>query len=364
MSSRPLVALVCALLGLGLVSTAVRRVVPWPDGFAIREKLEALRRQADEVDLLFVGSSIVHHGVRPAVLDPALAEAGLDVRSFNLGVGGMSAFEADHLLDEVLSWELPELDWVCVELRPFHGRIQGANAFTERQLRWHDPARTAAAMAVVLGDDRPLEARLTDAWTHLRLGARWLTNYGLGRTIVEAAVGPSHDAELADRLEASRGYLALEELAPDDPDVAARRQALLDDPQAFARGVASQDARNRSPVSPAAKDLAVLRDQQARIRAAGAEPLLFVPPSLMASPLAQWMAEEDEPDLYLFNSPRRFPALFQLEHHWDRNHLNLAGASLFSRDLAAALAPRLSGATPAQLRARARARRLGQDEGD
>ena len=66
------------------------------------------------------------------------------------------------------------------------------------------------------------------------------------------------------------------------------------------------------------------------------------------------MHEEGEADLFLFNSPRRFPALFRIEHHWDRNHLNLAGASLFSRDLAVALAPRLAGKTPAELKSRVR----------
>ena len=75
--------------------------------------------------------------------------------------------------------------------------------------------------------------------------------------------------------------------------------------------------------------------QQAEIRNAGIQPIYVVPNLRWATPEFQLLRREGVIDnLIALNDPVKFPELYQVEHYFDRGHLNRSGAELFTRELA------------------------------
>ena len=71
--------------GFLLGAAALRSQVPRPDEFGLAEKLDHLAAHGDDYDAVVLGSSASQFGVRPAVLDAALARlaaAGCEVLLF------------------------------------------------------------------------------------------------------------------------------------------------------------------------------------------------------------------------------------------------------------------------------------------
>ncbi|OYV93965.1 MAG: hypothetical protein B7Z73_03055, partial [Planctomycetia bacterium 21-64-5] len=69
------------------------------------EKLEAkwaeFERFADECDIIFLGTSRVERHIDPHVIDATLAERGIQVRSYNLGLPKMSVLEGAELIRRI-----------------------------------------------------------------------------------------------------------------------------------------------------------------------------------------------------------------------------------------------------------------------
>jgi len=250
-----------------LVSTAIRRAVPWPTGFEIREKLEAFEELKNECDVLYFGSSYVYRSFRPEVIDAELATRGVDVTSFNFGIGGMDAFETDHLMREVLAMQPARLRWVFSEPRPYFGDISTSpNAFTERSLRWHTARATWQALRSVWLSTDPSQQKFDDTWVHLRLFARRLGNYGLGRTLASDWLDLDEPYEHAETFVAARGYLPLDGL--DLPTFRQRRRALLSNPEEYAAQVAALDKNNTRKVDVSTVNVEAFRSQADAVRAA------------------------------------------------------------------------------------------------
>ena len=86
-SRDPSLSWLCALLAFALVCAAVGRFFPQRgEGVALKE--ERFREQKERIDILFVGSSRVFHGISPKVFDRTLHAAGRPWHSFNAGVDG------------------------------------------------------------------------------------------------------------------------------------------------------------------------------------------------------------------------------------------------------------------------------------
>ncbi len=81
----------------------------------------------------------------------------------------------------------------------------------------------------------------------------------------------------------------------------------------------------RTPLPTGAQEN--LERMLARIRAAGAQPVLLISPSV--SPLVFVPRREVAPILD-FSDPAKWPELFKAEHHRDPGHLNPAGAKIYT----------------------------------
>lgn len=279
-------------------------------------KYQFWREHADEVDVVFVGSSRFYRGIDPAAFDRSLAERGRPVRSFNFGLPGMWFHELAYTVDWILDREPERLRWVFIELQEIDPEFQ-SNRLTHRTVNYHDPAVTWLACRTTLAADRPLLGRLDEVRAHLlHLGYK-LGNVGQGLSALEALLGRAPEPAPRD----FDGFVSLDEEERDQ----ARREEEGENPR----------PRERVEGPPDELFLTVVRDLVARVRAAGAEPILVVGPLAGRWPALEHAQRDGSlPNVLAYNDPRRLPQLYQRRYLHDRGHLNAAGASVFAGLLA------------------------------
>lgn len=324
----------CAFVaGLVLLIAALQSLDRFGDVEGVGAKLAHFRSEGARYDTLFLGSSLVHRQVSPAAFDAALAARGLATRSFNLGVLGMVPPESFFLLDQVLAARGPGLRTVFLELAPLQMRVKRVH--TRRFDYWHTPRYTLDVLRAIADTDWPWRVKVSQGGKHLETLLRKLLYVGRGRALLASLggaqpdpspLGPDGDGWLSGEDDTTnRMELRAGQLGAVDEEVLAERVAAL---QGGAAG------RQQGEVG-----MELLARALARVRAAGATPILFAPPRLegRAALLALIRAELDV-EVLVFNDPQRYPEFYAAENRFDMGHLNREGSLLFSRALAARFA--------------------------
>ena len=65
------------------------------------DKLQGLKQQLPELDVVVIGSSHVYRNFDPLTFDATMAGLGCKVRSFNMGVAGMNVNELNYILSHI-----------------------------------------------------------------------------------------------------------------------------------------------------------------------------------------------------------------------------------------------------------------------
>jgi hypothetical protein len=344
-TARPVLLAALGCLSFFTVAAALRQLTLWPNDFEVSSKLRYLRRHASEFDVLFVGSSRVYRGFDPEAFDERLAEHGLTFRSFNLGGEGVNAYEADHIVRELLaSGARPRI--LFVELQEFDPqtrqdswilRTMGAGGgprrpFTRRNVNWHSLSQTLLAIRVSLQSDLPLADRLLLAANHFNDFARRLTSYGMGAELIGAFDGAARPVALTDdEMAARRGFQSMDEVK----QRRWRQRAFAKRADRFQSMLETN--RESVPESVNAFTLAPIAEQARRIRGAGIEPFYVRVPGLGYREAFRGAAA-DGVTIFDFDDPDAHPQLFRVDLRFDEGHLNAIGAALFSRKLASAFA--------------------------
>lgn len=299
----------------------------------VGDKLAFFRRHADDYDTLVVGSSLIHRQVSPRAYDAELAARGLQARSFNFGVLGMMPPESYFLLEEILATRPPNLRYVYLELTGLQAQVKREHA--RRFDYWHSLRYTADVLRAIAANDWNLRAKLDQAGRHLEAMARNLLHVGQGRALLEsitrevdpAALGPDGD-----------GWLSTEDDRTNRMEL--RRRELEDfDEGALEGRVRALRGSGSAGRQEGEVGLELLARAVARVRAAGATPILLVPPRLeRLGALLESVRSRLDVEVWAFNDPDRYPELYLPEHRFDTEHLNKPGAALFSRALAARFA--------------------------
>jgi hypothetical protein len=240
----------------------IDRAAGWePDG-EVAVKLAHLEEHGDQYDVIFIGSSRTFRGVDPAAFDARLSELGTDVRSFNLGIQGMFAYELEAVLDRVLSLDLASLRMVVVAPDVFQADLETEITTSARVVAWHGATETAAAVRRALDQPRTrpnkdvvVAADIVTPDVETRRAARRATvneienGFGSGRLV--RLVG-DHEAAAVIDVAAARlvgGPMVLEDIAAEargylaggrwvDVSVAFSADR-IDDPAAVAEAVAT-----------------------------------------------------------------------------------------------------------------------------
>jgi hypothetical protein len=334
----------CAFLG---------RYVPFPYDPAVGAKIEHLARHGDDYDVLFIGSSRVHHQIMPTIFDRVARMNGMPVKSFNAGMMAMFSPEDGYVLEEILRRPHRRLRWVFLELSSLETQRRADQ--TSRFPYWHDTIRLmfvvrALHARAAEGQANETEKTFSDRcqqwaviggnlWVHV---CAWLireTNVNSGGEILNrwfnvlgwssdprSGLGNNGDGWLSERLS--------------DQQMAPALRANYE--QVYADRLVSPAGKYRDD----AVWQAALERSLAAISKAGCRPILIVPPMIVKRTLYPTEARERELTILDFSDMRQYPELFAPEHRTDFSHLNTAGAEIFSDILARRFVELVKGRAP------------------
>jgi len=329
---------VCGLAGLLLGISLVGRLDSTPSPLTGAQKLRDFFEAKDEYTVIFAGDSHVFRQLDPAVFDAATAARGRATRAYNLGVPAHKFFEIDYQLRQVLRRDPARLRFLILDVS-FGWDFVQLNLETERFVSWHDFRETLAAMWYTSKRREP-EGALYDAFNektrlnnlHLEAFFSQETHHGRGFGIVRPWTAreahPSTEVILPGY---RRGYLSLE----DTPDAAFRHRDFL---ERVERG----ETRWSAPVRPTLRPMPpykkkLLEDLLLTLESRGLR-VMFICGPLLSRPVE---FPTDDPvlaspnRLFLYNDSSRFPNLFELDHRFDRYHLDQRGSEEYTRAVAA-----------------------------
>jgi hypothetical protein len=296
----------------------------------ITPKLDYLKAHRADYDTLFVGSSRVYHGIAPQVFDAVTAAAGKPTHTFNLGINGMQPPESLYVLRKALDLNLPHLQRVFLEIANV-GPPPDTTALTMRDIHWRDNAALVDGLRrTVLNAQNPnnprglaaIPAIINDLWTAGLTYAQNEWNIGrldlttqLNKTanrLGDVMLGPDKD-----------GFLPVSHpLTSDSLDTLQRNLKAIRD------GTVKQ--RDTDPLNK--ENYERIRDLLAK---RGIDLLLISAPETVKNYHA-WVDAPAGLRLLRFDDPQKYPELYVPEHRLDSDHVNGAGAQIFTRELAQA----------------------------
>ena len=297
-----------------------------PKGVAA--KLKYFSEHKDEFDTVIVGTSQLYYAASPQVFDATTREKGLPTRTFNFGIDAMHPPENFYVLDQILETKPKNLKWVLLELGEVRARWHDILG-TQRAVYWHDWPRTKLTLKNALnprGNANWL-IQITRLWLARRDFASNLALFGKQFANVGRA------ADFLPGAEQERFSNAALELGPNRDGYRLGGEAM---PAERATSFQERLAQEISEARP--KDLDPATDQgyreaAERIRAAGAKPILLVPPFIFQSPLRFRQSPPPAP-IIAFNDAGKFPEFYDARVRIDDAHLTREGAEKFTVVLA------------------------------
>lgn len=351
---RALASILATVLGFLGANRLVVALRPWPAEYGLGAKVAHLARDPARYDVFVIGSSATYYGLRPRAIEAELAARGVSARVFNLGVGGMGSYEQVHLARWLLARTTPAL--VLYEEPRFDPLLWYPDIKNPRYVHWHDLRSTLAALRGLRYVDAPpsykAEAyaatwhgrwKLAVALEHLELLGMQVTALGDGPRIAAHLLGRGAPASPTEaELAAESGWLDIG--AEPDAGALRQRERFRADLAGWEATVAAVRAQNE-----ARSDLDRTFDRQAfqglreLFESRGVPVVWYATPRAVGDPILATLAERGELAPYLaYNRPDLAPELYDAAVHWDPNHLDAAGAEVFSRRLARDLAALLS----------------------
>jgi hypothetical protein len=331
-----------AVVGFALVCALLYAILPFPEIGVVASHLRYFKRHRDQFDTLFLGSSLTHHDISPAVFDRVMLESGHATRTFNFGVDGMLVAESSYILERLLATHPKNLKLVFIELdelaiEPFAG-AEGSR----RDIYWRDAKRTSLLLGHLIEDRRNQHSATTTSLPDIRAqpihrhGFRQLLFFHLklfGKNIMNVSRRGdltwwgSHfwkpDKMPDDLGPASDGY------APFDQDIPESRML------AYRFELDQALARPGDRFVSAATERAC-RQMAEQVKKAGATPIFLRMPVVSQIKL-RFRAEPGPAVILSYNDARVYPELYRRDTRAEEIHLNPRGAealsTLVARDL-------------------------------
>jgi len=324
MLPRRLFLCACAAAGFAGMAALLHRALPWrvPE---VTQKVNFLRAHAGDFDTVFIGSSRIYHGVSPRAFDAAMAAAGQPAHSFNLAVNALLPPESMWMARTLSAMKLPRLRRVFLEMADARD-IPDADHPTVRDVYWQDPEALAYAWQRARQDlaAAPPEQRWTRALGELSRGT---TLFAFNELNVGWLIPTPRWEPVSGRREPVLG--------PDGDGFLPIRHTLLEGARAkLAEGI---DALRRQTV---VRTVDPLNEQeyagiQRMLNARGVEVILLMAPVTVRDYHA-WQDAPPGSRVLAFDDPDRHPEFYDPAHRFDSDHLNEAGAEIFSKELAEA----------------------------
>lgn len=289
-----------------------------------RDRLSPLMRPND-YEVVVIGSSMTGVGFRHEHFEAQLHdEHGRTLRSYGLGMGALRGPELDFYVRRVLELPMPKLRWLLIDVTVDQDpELEEKNWFATREIEWQTPRQFALVASHVMGEEKPLEKRLTTLWPFARHFGINALNIGRGHAALEGF----------DRM----GEPEPERRQPPDWRLdrkASKAKKYRENVKAHESAVRRLIASRRRGSTRSNALPATWRDAAAE---RGVEVAYVVGPTTFNAAFPAEVPGKPDLRVFDFNDPREVPHLYEITYHYDTVHLTEPGAESFSRDLADAL---------------------------
>ncbi|HEX8296266.1 MAG TPA: hypothetical protein VF593_08195, partial [Chthoniobacteraceae bacterium] len=282
-----------------------------------------------------------HYQIIPTLFDRLAAEQGVPTRSFNAGVAGMRPPEDAYFFDLILRNPPKNLRWVFIELASIRLNMDEEKKQTMRAQYWHDFLRMKILWqrATLLKPASRKKQTLKRALTELR--------EPMGEFLEHLELFVRHHTHLG------RGTILTSRLMTKVPPQPLRPSALslgenlagwipTGRPEAMnaANQLKYEQELAERRAKPAVKDLAdpvsqdALEEMIRKIERLGATAVLVVPPTTGKKNFYPRPEHERRLTILDFSDLEKYPELYAIENRLDSDHVNTAGAEVFTRLLA------------------------------
>ena len=315
---------------LALSCYLIHEHLPIPAVSMVEAKLERLKERRDDYDTLFLGSSRIYHQINPQLFDRLTSERRIATKSFNAAIDGMRPPEDAYYFDQIVKFRPRHLRWVFFELGAIRVPVDPAKRGTNRLVYWHDWERLALIFREAVsvkksrhwyGTFKSLQDPMSDFAEHVGLFLENMSNIGRASEMVAQLAHPGSPRIWWPPLgPAEDGFLEIERHTISDKDrnnfermMAARQERPAETDYG---SEASQDALHR-----------MIR----KIENLGATPVMIIPPTTTAKNFYPLPNHDDGHLVLDFSDIGQYPALYEEQYRLDTDHLNTAGAELFTR---------------------------------
>lgn len=317
---------VAFVMGLAVSAWGLRQISNHY-GLAGNAKLESLAADGADYDAVMIGSSVTLVGFVPEQFEERLRERGHALKAFNFGMSGLFGAEQDYYVRRILGMNLPKLRWLLIEVTVnFEPRLEEANWYTRREIDWVEPSQFAIVRRQVMRRSEPLLSRLETLWPYARHLALNLLNVGRGEQLPGAiARSESRQHPNEDDRESPAGHgrqLALKmKKAAGYKKHAARHERLV------------KELLEKQKHGPP-RNNELLAQWREAAEARGVQVAFVIGPAMRRAEVPKRVRGQSPLRIFDFNDPRAYPALYDIDMHYDTFHLTPDGSRLFSQELA------------------------------
>ncbi len=303
----------------------------------MRGKLAAFEEQdaLDPFDVVFLGSSRIYHGVRPAIFDARMAERGYSVHSFNLGVTGQKIDGAFGTLSSLKASKPRGLRYVFIDPERISLMLAPASRAMRGLVYAHDVGSSKLLLDYIWNSELETEEKLERTNEILKACAYDTANVGRGLLWLDKLLGraPAED-RIAFRVGPSADGWRSKDHQPKPGSARAHRQFLAElGPWHAVVNSLARTEPGTQPLDPNA--LPLITRLADFTRELGAEPIFFISPTTYYQGQLIGAHEAGHIDtLFRFNDPEAYPELYEPAARWEAAHLAAEGAERFSLRLA------------------------------
>jgi hypothetical protein len=318
------------LMNVALYSLVYKKLLPYYWGSnEISDKREYLLQNRGLYNSLFIGSSKTHNQINPLLFDQMAKEAGLNLKSYNFGVGGLTPMESLHIYENLLLQDSLTFKYAFIEL-DWLGTIRYENLNVPRSFYWLDSKNYLASVSSIVQSSVPLERR---AWGLFHYSLDYTENMLNVGKVQEVLKFSKHRREqtitAADSNVVFHGFVPIKESMGDT------EQELYDE----VRTSAQEGVRNFEMLSKEEFSTPFLRRLQSIIAISeqrGITPFFVVP--------LQWKYYQYRELVPVINAIgmdkvlclfdiEKYKHVYQKDFFADPNHLNAKGAVVYTQQL-------------------------------
>ncbi len=316
-------------------------------------KLEYLKRHAQDYNIIFLGSSRTHRMIDSKAVDTQLNDRGCPMRTFNMGFANLTLEESDYLLDEIIAIPNNSFDMIVID-EPLTGFQHIDKAVSER----------AQIFSTWSGTKR----RLENIWSYQestlkKLYRTGIAFYGYGYNILN--IGTLSQRLFPDAYNNSRqqqqsnidkevstfnrlgGFKILEDDLNENERAQKTHETFLANIEAFKKTLENaktikikQDNTNTTHAAKARAE--ILNKHIEKISQNNIVAGFYVAPlpnrlqanNQLINALQNISQSSSSNAVWInYNTPSKFPIIWNAEYWFDPYHLNREGARLMSQDI-------------------------------